>query len=165
MYLFIYIRYIIWFIWGFLNTLFLLDKNDQNMWHIFLLISLMEMKIINEKILYRIYVYFIILYRIYQYLNFLFLYSSRMSSLSVETNRSDYDQELYHRLRMNVSACWLPKNYYRRWLNVCYFLFYKGNGHRDVTWTQFGLCRSRGLVFAIACKFFCCLPYILCVKQ
>ncbi|KAF0771509.1 Sterile alpha motif domain-containing protein 5 [Aphis craccivora] len=26
---------------------------------------------------------------------------SRMSSLSVETNRSDYDQELYHRLRMN----------------------------------------------------------------
>ncbi|XP_025424740.1 uncharacterized protein LOC112693762 [Sipha flava] len=26
---------------------------------------------------------------------------SRMSTLSVETNRSDYDQELYHRLRMN----------------------------------------------------------------
>lgn len=81
-------------------------------------------------------------------------HSSRMSSLSVETNRSEYDQELYHRLRMNVSDV-----SYIDSIVVCGFLvdltcvlfsICPGNGFHGFAWPQFGLRRSRRFFSPIA---------------
>lgn len=84
----------------------------------------------------------------------LIFYSSRMSSLSVETNRSDYDQELYHRLRMNVSIYELHTHTLffdvGQMSDLLLFVISVGNGFHGFAWSQFRLCRSRRLVSTIA---------------
>lgn len=81
-------------------------------------------------------------------------HSSRMSSLSVETNRSEYDQELYHRLRMNVSnVSYIYSIFLCRFLvslTCVLFSIRPGNGFHGFAWPQFGLRRSRRLFSPIA---------------